>query len=187
MAYGTTVCAECGSAVVPTGTPGPNPRYCGDACRPSCAAEGCTAPAKRKGHCDTHRLGRRVEVKQKTGPKPRDPVERFWLKVDKSAGTSGCWPWIGCTAPNGYGKFGAGGGRILDAHRFSVELRDGSIPPGLQVDHMCHVAGQCTRIDRECPHRRCVNPAHLKVVTPQQNAARANHGRRRTAIGPEFG
>ncbi len=81
-------------------------------------------------------------------------MERFWSKVDK---TDECWLWTAATV-TGYGYFGVGRrgeGGVL-AHRFSWELVNGPIPEGMQIDHRCHV-------------RRCVNPAHLRLVTDKQN------------------
>lgn len=46
-------------------------------------------------------------------------LERFWSRVGK---TECCWVWTGCRLPSGYGQFRVGG-RIVRAHRFSVESR----------------------------------------------------------------
>ena len=86
--------------------------------------------------------------------KTRPPEERFWAKVDK---TDTCWLWTGAIAgTTGYGSFyfnGSMGG----AHRFAYEHFVGPIPEGYWIDHLCRV-------------RRCVNPDHLAVVTPRENA-----------------
>lgn len=62
-----------------------------------------------------------------------------------------CWLWRGSLATNGYGKFATD-----SAHRFVMKLTHGSIPEGAFVLHSCDV-------------RHCVNPAHLRFGTQQDN------------------
>lgn len=47
------------------------------------------------------------------------------------------------------------------------------IPAGMVLDHLCHDPEVCKFKGRECPHRRCVNPMHLKVVTVAANNLRS--------------
>lgn len=82
--------------------------------------------------------------------------ERFWSKVDK---TESCWLWRGGINENGYGRFWFEGG-MRSAHRFSFVLDGGTIPDGLELDHLCRV-------------RHCVNPAHLEPVTRSENNLRS--------------
>lgn len=93
-------------------------------------------------------------------------MERFWSKVDK---TDECWLWVASTDRGGYGHFGDAG-KMVRAHRFSWELVNGPIPEGMQVDHRCHV-------------RRCVNPAHLRLVTNQQNGQNRSGCNRNSTSG----
>lgn len=93
--------------------------------------------------------------------------ERFWAKVDRSGD---CWLWTAAVVANrGYGMFSISG-RLTLAHRVSYELANGSIPPGMQVDHTCHV-------------RRCVNPAHLRLATPKQNSENRMAAQRNSKSG----
>lgn len=83
-------------------------------------------------------------------------VERFSSHVDRR-GPDDCWEFQGYRR-TGYGSFHANG-RTVTAHRFSHSLAGGTIPDGMELDHLC----------RNPP---CVNPAHLEVVTPQTNVLR---------------
>ena len=74
---------------------------------------------------------------------------------------SGCWLWDGLLNIGGYGRYWPkrGDRHYKMAHRVAYEAAKGPIPRGLQLDHLCRV-------------RRCVNPAHLEVVTNRQNVLR---------------
>ena len=54
-------------------------------------------------------------------------VQRFWGKVDKSAGPNACWPYNGQAAGNGYGSFYTAG-RYIKAHRFALASQGGLLP-----------------------------------------------------------
>jgi hypothetical protein len=51
----------------------------------------------------------------------------------------------------------------------------GPIPPGLYVDHACHTTDPDCAGGPNCPHRRCVNPDHLELVTDDENRRRARN------------
>lgn len=82
---------------------------------------------------------------------------RFFEKVDMNA-SGGCWEWLSVLTHNGYGRFWMTKGTKV-AHRISYEMKKGPIGSGLQTDHLCR-------------NRKCVNPAHLEVVTLQENVRR---------------
>ncbi|SRR6266540_596316 len=94
------------------------------------------------------------------------PEVLFWLKVYQRGD---CWEWRGyLNAKTGYGRFNLNGTSI-NAHRFAFELAKGTIPVGLEPDHLCR-------------HRWCVKPSHLEAVMHSVNVARGagNQNRSKT-------
>lgn len=89
---------------------------------------------------------------------------RFMDKV--GVGANGCWDWIGSLTKAGYGHLrqGGRGEPVIYAHRYSHEIFSGPIPEGMQIDHLCR-------------NRRCVNPAHLEIVTNKENGRRGREAR----------
>lgn len=106
-----------------------------------------------------------------TGVAPRPLAERFFAKIQI---TPTCWYWLGYIAPNGYGEIAQGGkyGGARRTHCVAYELLVGPVPEGLELDHLCHNADKLCRGGNTCPHRRCVNPAHLEPVTRRENLRR---------------
>ena len=122
----------------------------------TCTFPGCDKSYYAKGLCSGHHMQQRKGKELKPlQPSSRGltPEQRFWAKVHKS---SDCWVWTKGISPDGYGKFWFNG-RSVRAHRFSWELVNGQIPEGMVIDHRCH-------------NLRCVNPAHLRVVSNAQNS-----------------
>lgn len=86
--------------------------------------------------------------------------ERFWARVSRR--DDDCWLWTGAVNHNGYGTFymrkpTPGSFR---AHRITWKAANGDVPKGFDLDHAV------------CRNTRCVNPAHLEIVTLAVNAWR---------------
>jgi hypothetical protein len=92
---------------------------------------------------------------------------RFWAKVDKAGPVPAhrpdlgpCWLWTAATTGSDgeYGYFRLDG-RMRPAHLVAWESECGSVPEGLELDHLCRV-------------RICVRPPHLEPVEHIVNARR---------------
>lgn len=142
-------------------------------CRCGCGQPTTIAPKTRKKY--GWKKGEPIPYVK--GHNGRAPAElRFWAKVE-GLDAEGCWLWTAGTN-YGYGQFNDGVTlRPVKAHRFAWELLRGSIPEGLVIDHLCFV-------------RACVNPWHMELVTPSENArrVRANQhtGKTHCVNGHEF-
>lgn len=85
---------------------------------------------------------------------------------------NGCWEWTGNVNASGYGivkrERTTRGER---AHRVVYRLLVGPVSDALDLDHVCHDPVVCT-LGVGCPHRRCVNPAHVTPATRRANTLR---------------
>lgn len=119
-----------------------------------CSQGDCGKHVRRAGLCATHykrkRLGKDMDAPIRT---MGGDMENFWPKVDKS---DSCWNWTAAKDKKGYGQFKHQGSMKL-AHRVIYEWKNGPIPDGLLIDHMCH-------------NHACVNPKHLRLADASRNA-----------------
>ena len=83
-----------------------------------------------------------------------------------------CWNWQARIDRHGYGYFKMRGKSWL-AHRASYTLFKCDIPAEMPIDHLCR-------------NTRCVNPAHLEVVTHKENRVRQAAAQTHCVRGHEF-
>lgn len=110
------------------------------------------------------------------------PAERQRFKAKVDYRDDGCWRWTGAVSKpttkrpgsGGYALFVAGG-KTRTGHRLSYENYVGPIPPGLQIDHLCHPADGSCPGGTDCLHRRCVNPIHLEAKSGKENSRRTGN------------
>lgn len=100
---------------------------------------------------------------RKGTPKDTRPgKQRYWARTEMPSGENiceQCWKWIGYINPStGYGQITVNGQSHV-AYRFGYEMLFGTVPEGLELDHLCR-------------NRWCVNPHHLEPVTRQVNSHR---------------
>lgn len=125
-----------------------------------CSQHDCLRPIHSRGLCKLHYERARISNSITVTHWP-SVDERFDAKVERR-GPNECWPWLAGKNEKGYGQFRPhGGGRMVRAHQYAYVRAYGSIPEGLEVDHICE-------------QRDCQNPRHLRAVTHQQNIS---HGR----------
>ena len=72
---------------------------------------------------------------------------------------TGCLVWQGLLGKTGgYGRISSGN-RDVYVHRAAWELKNGPVPAGLELDHLCR-------------NRACVNLAPLEIMTRRENVRR---------------
>ena len=83
-------------------------------------------------------------------------VARFWSRVDRSAGATECWPYLGQRDRDGYGIVTLINYKMR-APRFAWIVTNGPLPKGRIVLHRCDTPA-------------CINLDHLTLGTMKANS-----------------
>lgn len=119
-----------------------------------------------------------VKLSREVDGSPTTFAERFWQRVDGSAGADGCWPWTAGRFDTGYGCVWFEG-RAQKAHRVAWLVAYGPLGPTERVLH-------------RCDNPPCCNPGHLFAGSSRDNTAdmlakgRANRDGRRHLSGEQI-
>lgn len=89
-------------------------------------------------------------------PQSAVELDRFFAQIIR---VGDCWIWTGSTQNKGYGTVTIRCVNVL-AHVASYRIRNGAVPDGLELDHLCRTP-------------LCVNPDHLEPVTHEENMRRS--------------
>jgi hypothetical protein len=117
-----------------------------------CRVRACVNPA----HLEA--VTPRVNNERKHFPDGR-PLRAAEPPRVRSVDPAECVLWQGALDRDGYGKRMVQG-KTVAVHRWAYERANGSIPAGMEIDHLCR-------------NRRCYNPEHLDAVTQRENRRRA--------------
>lgn len=126
----------------------------------SCSVPGCDRKYAAKGYCLMHyKRWKRTGDAEGPGRKLRGVplVDRLDILSDRSAGWVGCWIFTGTIHHSGYGSLVVDGVR-RGAHVWAYVVANGE-PPEDAPDVL-----------HSCDNPPCINPAHLRSGTDQDNA-----------------
>lgn len=133
-------------------------------CECGCGADAGVYATSAKGHRrgDPRRF---VNGHNWNGKTRRERIDLSHYAIEDRGYTTPCWIWKRTRSRKGYGMvWDKQRNRLGMAHRVVYEQEGGTIPDGLQLDHLCQ-------------QRACVNPEHLEPVTQAVNQQRGANAR----------
>ncbi|MFE4420422.1 HNH endonuclease signature motif containing protein [Streptomyces sp. NPDC056817] len=126
-----------------------------------CMECGAEVSRLRRERCRVCYLRLLAELKERGEHQARAMVAPDQRALSKTEpGPGGCLLFTGTLDKDGYGRVGEQGYGMRMAHRVVYEAQVGPIPADMELDHLCRV-------------RRCVNVAHLELVTRRENSLRS--------------
>lgn len=143
----------------------PDRRRCAD-----CLCCGEFRTIHGRGLCDRCYLYNRTHgtlAQPRVSASPHVPFAVRLRDAASGRGIDDCHPWGGHVDDRGYGS---SGGRWAHVEAW-VAAGNPPPEPGQHVDHTCCWGSGCSG-GNTCPHRRCVNARHLRVVSPAENVAK---------------
>lgn len=154
----------------------------------TCTVDGCERPMMSRLLCKNH-YRRLMNYGDPLGYDPARIVGnttlRFFTQVQVSSELSynetACWIWTGRIVDHNYGAIDIhnkeeGRARPKMVHHWAWKFFGGEpvvFANNETLDHLCHTFSDCMLGDL-CPHRLCVNPAHLEVVSRNENTRRGH-------------
>lgn len=136
---------------------------------PACSIDGCDRRAETaRGWCWTHHRRWQDHGDPEHVPmRERLERDRFYSHTERRGA---CLIWTGNKNGRGYGTWTPKEGVRHLAHRRSLELSGAVLSTDQYVDHICHTP-------------LCVEPAHLRAVTPSENTWNLKGARRNNRAG----
>lgn len=147
----------------------------------TCEVDGCPKPHKGHGLCEMHlaRYRRNGQIESIQGPRYSSVEDRLKYNV---VAVGECLHYTRFIKSDGYAIIKDDDGVQRYAHRVAWERKNGPVPEGLELDHLCHTDDLHCQGGASCLHRRCVNPDHLEAVTKSQNQRRGMASFERTGL-----
>lgn len=120
-----------------------------------CQIDGCGKDARHLGWCVAHYKRYNKYGNPTAGSSSHYKTPDVAFMARSVMNDSGCIEWTGSCDRKGYGQLRIGG-KLVKAHRYAVERKNGPIASGMVVMHTCD-------------NPKCVNVDHLRVGTQTDN------------------
>lgn len=142
----------------------------------TCSIDGCERPARsgKTEFCNMHHIRWQRHGDPLFTLRIKGDLEaRIESKIDRATAAP-CHKWLGKPNRRNYGTIQHDGRPFL-IHVFLWRRKNGPIPLGMTLDHVCHnEADPPCLLGDDCPHRLCVNLDHLVVKSNRDNVLAGN-------------